>query len=109
MRIAAEIAQDMLGSAEWPLAVNDPLLSVRLPNQFGKHLRPSEWLQVAVKVQSAVPESFFESIGELSPEQFFQCRYGQREFRMRWNPPAMIRGQTSGRSDAMDMRMMLEF
>jgi hypothetical protein len=55
MRIAAEIAQDVLGSAEWPLAVNNPLLSVRLPNQFGKHLWPSEWLQVAVKAQSVVP------------------------------------------------------
>ncbi len=32
VRITAEIPQDVLGSAEWPLAVDHPILPVGLPN-----------------------------------------------------------------------------
>src|SRR3954452_1898349 len=98
----------MLGTAEWTLAVNNPVFSVRLPNQFGKYLWASKWLHVPMKAQLAGVKGFLQSIGELTAEYLFQCGQRQQEFGVRSNPSAVVPGQSSGRNDAVDVRMMLQ-
>jgi hypothetical protein len=51
VRIAGEIAQDVLGSAKWPFAIDTPFFAVRLPNQLSEHLGCPSGFGAAVKAQ----------------------------------------------------------
>jgi len=82
MRIAAEVAQNVLRSSEWPFAVDDPFLAVCLPNQLREHPRPSERRQVAVKLQPADLESLLQSLSKLGAEYLFQSMDRQQEVGM---------------------------
>ena len=82
MRIAAEVAQNVLRSSEWPFAVDDPFFAVCLPNQLREHSRPSEGRQVAVKLQPADLKSLLQSLGKLGAEYLFQSMDRQQEFGM---------------------------
>ena|SRR5687768_15180433 len=109
MRIGAQITQDVLGSTEWAFTVDDPVFAVSLPNQFGKYLWVSKRLHIAMKAQLASVEGCLERISELTPEYFFQCGHGQQEPGVRRDPFPVVGGQASGRNDAMDVRMVLQF
>lgn len=39
MRVATEIFENMLGAAEWPFAVNHPIVAVEIANEGMKRLR----------------------------------------------------------------------
>ena len=53
MRVAAEITKSMLGSAEGPLGIDDPLFPKGLPQQLGEDLRSRQRLQGTVKSEFA--------------------------------------------------------
>jgi hypothetical protein len=72
VRITAEVAQNVFGSAEWPFAVDDPLLPECLSNQFREHLGSAEWLQGAMEAQLSVSESILQSLNELTAKDFLQ-------------------------------------
>jgi len=80
VRIAPEVAEDVLRSSEWPFAVDHPFLTVCLPNQVSEHLRSRERRQFAMKAQLAGLKSVFKSLGELTTEHFFQGIDRQQEF-----------------------------
>jgi hypothetical protein len=48
----------------------------------------------------------FEAIHELAPEHFFEYLNGQKEVLLRVDPPRMVRRQTAGGNNTMNVRMM---
>jgi hypothetical protein len=72
VRIAAEVPQNVLGSAERPFAIDHPVLSVRLPNQLTEYLRLGQGLQRAMKAKLPIFIRLLESIVELASEDFLQ-------------------------------------
>jgi len=81
VRVAAEISQGVLSSAERPLAVYDPPRTIRLADEGGEHLRGCQRFQAAVEAQLATLERFLESRGEFAAEDFLQHGHRQKEVR----------------------------
>lgn len=82
VRVAAEISQGVLSSAERPFAIYDPLRTIRLADERGEHLRGSERFQAAVETQLATLKRLLESLGEFAAEDFLQHGHRQEEARL---------------------------
>lgn len=54
MCIAAEVAQNMLGTAEGPFTVDDPIVAVELPDERMESLRFREELELSVEAEFAL-------------------------------------------------------
>ncbi len=79
MRVAAEIAQDLPGTAKRPLAVDHPFFTEGLSQQFGNHLDASEWFELTVERKSACIERLTETFDHLRAEDLLQHGNGQKE------------------------------
>jgi hypothetical protein len=51
----------------------------------------------------------FQAIHELAPEHFFEHINRQEELLLRVDPPRVVRSQTAGGNNTVNVRMMLEF
>jgi len=93
MSVAAEILENLLRPAEWPLAVNNPFVTVEVADEGMKRLRIRKMLQLSVKADFPFSKSFFEGLPNLSPKNLPQCSLRQKEpvARIRRNPALMIK------------------
>ena len=91
--VAAEIFENLLRPAEWPFAVNHPLVVVEVTNEGMKCLRIRKMFQLAVKANFAFSKSFFEGIYNFSSKHLPQCPLRQKEpvARIRRHPALMIK------------------
>jgi len=110
MRVAAEIAENMLWAAEGPFDMQDPVLAIEFADKGVKSLRVREMLQFAVKADLALGECVVEGILHLSAEHLSEHLLRQKEPAALCRYPApVIEGQSAGRDDAVHVRMMLHF
>jgi hypothetical protein len=108
MRVTAEIAEYMLRAPEWPFDVKDPVLAIEFADEGVKGLRVREMLQFAVKADLALGECLVEGILHLPSKHSAKRLLGQKEPVALCSYPApVIEGQSTGRDDAVNVRMML--
>ena len=106
MGVAAEIMENMLGTPEGRLAVDDPVLPEQWAEEGGERLRFREKLEVPVEAQLAVVEGPSESGDKLAAEDSPQHLDGQKEAIARGDPALVVGGKAAGRNYTMDMGMM---
>ena len=106
VRIASQILEDMLGTAKGRFGIDHPVQSLELSEELieGSRLLPS-------RERAAKPE-FVSAIGaaeqrqELAPKHLGEDFARQEESRMaRADPTRVIRGDTAGGNQAMQVRM----
>jgi hypothetical protein len=110
MGVAAEIFENMFRTAKWPFTVYYPVFTLEIANEGIKRLRIRKMLQLAVKADFAFGESLLEGVLNLSAKSFPERLLRQKVLmaRIRRHPALMIKRQSTGRNDAVNMRMMLQ-
>jgi hypothetical protein len=106
--IASEIVQNMLGTAEGWLGIDNPVLVEELSEKLTKATWLSKTLERAVKLELVLPKELFQSGCELAPEDATQRAYWQEEASGRSDPSGAIGSETAGRNNVMDVWMMLK-
>jgi hypothetical protein len=101
----------MIRSAEWTLAVNNPMVAMAFANEGMKRLRVRKMLQLTVKADLPFGKSLLEGILNLSSKNLPKYPLRQKEpiARIRRHPALMIERQSACRNYAVNMRMMLQF
>src|SRR5208282_5493879 len=99
----------MFRAAERRFGVDHPVLSEQEPSPGGKGLGLSEPCQISVKVELAVLERSLETSRELAAKHAREHLDGKKEGVARLDPARAIGRQTTGRNDAMDMRVQAKF
>jgi len=79
VRIACEIVQNMLGTAEGWLGVDDPALAKELSEKSSKATQLDKTLKRAVKLELVLKKELLQSGCELAPEDATQRGDGQEE------------------------------
>src|SRR5688572_28487404 len=95
----------MLGPAEWPLGIDDPFLALKLieqPVELARTFQMSECTE-QVKFVSAIGAA--EHPEELAPEPFAEHPDRQEESPAAGDPARVVRGQSAGRNQAVQVRM----
>ncbi len=108
MGVSAEIAERVLGSAEGPLGVDDPVVT----EQDSEPCREAAWFRerckVTVELQLAFTERRLEAGEELAAEDASEHLDRQEEGAARRDPAGVIRCQAASRDDAVNMGMVLQ-
>ena len=108
MGVSAEIAQYMCRPAEGPLGVDDPVISEQHTQPSGEGARLDHRQEIAVELELALMEGVAKPGDELAAEYATEHADGQEEGSPRGDPVGMIRCQTAGGNDAVDMRVKLQ-
>ena len=107
--IAAEILQDVLGSAERWFGVDDPVFAEERTQPGSEELGMGERCEFSRQVQLTVFKGRLQAGDELATKYAPQYSDGKKEAWVRSNPAGVIAGESAGGNDAMDMGMKLEF
>jgi hypothetical protein len=107
--VAAEITENVFGTTEGRLAVDDPVLTEEGAEERSEHFRFCQKLEIPVEAQLAVVEGPFESGNKLTSENAAQHLDGEEEAIARGDPALVVGGKAAGRNYIMDMGMMLQF
>jgi len=108
MGVGAEVAQRVLGSAEGPLGVDDPVVTEQDSEPCGEAAWFRERCEVAVELQLAFAERSLKPGEELAPEDTAEHLDRKEERTARRDPAGMIRCKAAGGDDAVNVRMMLQ-
>lgn len=92
MGISAEVLKNALGAIEGRLAVDNPLLLVKLPSEGFKVVRFLEMMDTAGENNLTSFEAMFEEVKELASEQCRHDPYGNEEAFAARHPAAPIKG-----------------
>jgi hypothetical protein len=106
VRIASEIVQNMLGTAEGWLGVDDPVLMEELSEKLAKTTWLSKTLEWAVELELVLLEELLESGSELAAEDAAEYADRQQEASGRSNPSGAIGRETASRNNVMDVWMV---
>jgi hypothetical protein len=107
--IAAEIVQDILGSAEGWFGVDDPVFAEERTQPGREELGMSERREFSGQVQLTALEGQLQAGDELAAKHAPQHRDGKEEAGMGSNPTGVIGGESAGGNDTVDMGVKLEF
>ena len=107
--VAAEITENVFGTTEGRLAIDDPILTKEGTEERSEHFRFRQKFEISVEAQLAVVEGPFESGDKLAAEDSTQHLDGQKEAIARGDPAPVIGGETARRNHTMQMGMVLEF
>src|SRR5450759_551092 len=105
MGVAAEILQDVLRSAKGGLGVDHPFLVWEGRQVPGKSGRVAERQEVAEELAFSGGISLGKSFQKETAEESAEDLDGQQEFTAACDPAVMVRGQTAGGDDAMQVGM----
>ena len=105
MGIAGQVVENMFGTAEGRLGIDDPVLVAEFPEKVAEGLRQGELLKRSMKLQPVVLEQLTELVTELLAEDFAECLDGQEETPRGVYPSAIIGGKASSGNDVVDMGM----
>jgi len=109
MSVAAEILQDVLGSAEGWFGVDDPIFAEQRTQPGSEELGMGKRCEFSGQVQWTVFEGRLQGGDELATKHAPQYSKGKEEAWMGSNPAGVIGGEPTGGNDAVDMGMKLEF
>ena len=105
MSVSAEIPDDMLRPAERTFAIDDPVVAEELPEPGREGPRVSQELHLAVKAELAVTVGAPEGGDKLSTKDPAQHPHRKEERVARFDPASVIRRQSTGWNNAMNVRM----
>ena len=108
MGVGAEIAQHMFRSAEGPLGVDDPVVAEQHSQPGSEGARLGQRQQAAVELKLTSLKGVAKSGDELAAEDAAEHADGQEEGAPGGDPAGVIRRETAGGNDAVDMRMKLQ-
>src|SRR5258708_14763471 len=106
MGIAAEIGENLCGTAKWSLGVDDPADASHGDEVSCEGSRLDQGCEIAEEVQSAGVEGRGQTFEEQAPEQPGEWFNGQEKVRSAGDPARPIRRGTAARHDAVDVGMM---
>ncbi len=109
MSIAAEILQDVLGSAEGWFGVDDPVFAEERTQPGREELGMGEWCEFSGQVQLTALEGRLQASDELAAKHAPQHRDRNEEAWVGSNPAGVIAGESASGNDTVDMGMQLEF
>ncbi len=107
--IAAEILQDVIGSAEGWFGVDDPIFAEQRTQPGSEELGMGEGCEFSGKGQLTVLEGRLQAGDELATKHAPQYGDGKEEAWVGSNPAGVIAGESAGGNDTVDMGMKLEF
>jgi hypothetical protein len=103
--IAAEILQDVLGSAEGWFRVDDPIFAEERTQPGSEQLGMRERCECSSQVQLAALEGGLQTGDELATKQAPQRGDGKEEAGVGSNPAGVIVGESASGNDTVDMGM----
>lgn len=106
--VAGEIVENVFGTAEGRLGVDDPVLGKEPPEEMLEAFRCGELLERAVELELALKQKLLEFGGELAAEDAAENPDRQEEARGGCNPSGAVEGEATAWHDAVDVRMVLE-
>jgi len=107
--IAAEILQDVLGSAEGWFGVDDPIFAEERTQPGSEELGMGERCEFSGQMQLTALEGRLQAGDELATKHAPKYGDGNEEAWVGSNPAGVITGESAGGNDTVDMRMKLEF
>ena len=105
--IAAEILQDVLGSAEGWFGVDDPVFAEERTQPGSEELGMGERCELSGQVQLTAFKGRVQAGDELATKYAPQYSDREKEAWTRPNPAGVIAGESAGGNDAVDMGMKL--
>jgi len=109
MGVLAEIAKCVLRAAKRTFRVNHPLGAEQRTKPDCECLRRLKGGECSMETEFVLRMQFPQAIHELAPEHFSENIDWQEESLLRVDPPRMVRSQTAGWNNTVNVRMMLEF
>jgi hypothetical protein len=109
VRVAAEILEHVLGSAEGQFGVDDPIFAEERTQPGSEELGMGERCEFSGQVQLTAFEGRLQVGDELATKHAPQYSNGKEEAWMGSNPAGVIAGESAGGEDTVDMGMKLEF
>src|SRR5271167_2766839 len=108
MGVSAEITQGMFGTSERGFAIDHPVMLEQLAKPGGEDLRLSELIQIAIEAQLPYVAGAFQRGQELTAKNPAQHFDGKKERVVGVDPMGVIRRESTGGDDTMDMGMKLQ-
>ena len=108
MGVAPEVAEDLLGSAEGRLGVDDPARAIELVLHAGESRRIGERRGGAVEAERAALVESSQSREELSAKECAEHANGEEEIGTRGDPSRAVERETAAGDDAVHVRVELE-
>jgi hypothetical protein len=106
MGVASQVLENVFRSAEWWLDVDHPIVAVQLAKKaaaeesgFGK------MLEIAMKLEPVVAEQVLETVNEFASKHAAEYFFRKQELVPGMNPPRVIRRQSAGGYDAVQVGM----
>ena len=106
MGVTGQVVEDILGSAEGWLGVNDPILSKQGTEQSTESLRILKGFLVPVESEFPLLEGSPEAGHKLTPKHAAKDLDGQEEGVARLNPAGVIGRQAAGGNHTVDVGMV---
>jgi hypothetical protein len=106
--ISTEVAQDMLRSAEWPLRIDDPIVTEQASEPSSEAAWLSQRCEMAVELEMAILKRSLQPCDELAAENAGEHPDRKEERPARSDPACMIRSEAAGGDHAVDMGMVLQ-
>lgn len=108
VRVAAEIAEDLLRPAEGTLRIDDPFGAIELVDELLKRNGINEGVCGATELELAVSIRLRKGSEELAAEQAGEYLDGEQIAAARGDPVSAIGGETAARDDAVHVRVEVE-
>ena len=108
MRVAGEIGEHALGSAERRLGVDDEGALAQRAHPLGEDGRIGKPGQIAEEAEFTAPEGCVQAFEEDAAERLRQRLYGQEEVRLAGDPALAVEGDAPAGGKTVDMRVMGE-
>ncbi len=109
MGVLAQIAKRMLRAAKRTFGVNHPFGAEQRTKPGGERFRIRKRGECSVETKFVFGMQFPQAIHELAPEDFTENSDRQEESFLGVNPARMVRRQTAGGNNTVNVRMVLEF
>ncbi len=103
--VATEIAQNLQGTTESGLGIDDPVVAMQAAEEFRELLRVGESGRGAGAAQLLTAMKSFQTGEELAAKNATEDPHGQEERIARADPATMVRGESAGRNDTVDVGM----
>jgi hypothetical protein len=108
MSIGAEVAEHMLRPAEGWLGVDDPVMAEESAQPTGEGTWFSQRAEMSVELKLATGEGLLQRGDELAAEDPTEDLDRQEEGSVGTDPVGVVRGETAGSDNTVDVGMMLE-
>ena len=95
----------MLRTAEWTFGINHPWGAEQGTEPSGEGLRILQHSKGSIEAKFVLRMQRSETFHELTPKHFFEHVHWQEELLLRVDPARVVRSQTAGGNDAMQVGM----